>query len=210
MSSHDTFSRRKLLAASAVLFASRSASASGTTNDLLGRIAQARSALRTLQGSFIQTRTIGLLATDVHSRGRLAIVRPDRLRWELAAPDNVTFWLGPEGLAYRSAHGQGRLAATSARIANALGDLRLVLAGDLTALQERWTLRVVREDASGAEFEANARSPAIMRTMRLALASDLVRPTRALLVEGAHDRTVIEFGDLQVNAPIDGAEMALP
>jgi hypothetical protein len=43
--------------------------------------------------------------------------------------------------------------------------------------------------------------------MRFALAPDLVRPTRTLLVEGPRDRTVIEFGALVVDAPVDPAKM---
>jgi hypothetical protein len=215
-----TPSRRGLLAGSVLfLFAARAAPAAGSIDDLLARIAKARAPVRTLKGPFTQTRTIGLLSTEVRSVGSLALVRPDRLRWQLAPPDDVTFWAGPEGLAYRSAHGHGRLVASNARIGAALQDLHAVLGGDLASLAERWSLRVLRDDASGAEIEATlcalkdasaGDSQATTRTMRFALAADLVRPTRALLVEGEHDRTSIEFGDLLVNAPIDESSMRPP
>jgi hypothetical protein len=77
-------------------------------------------------------------------------------------------------------------------------------------------LTVLRDDATGAEIEAlpiagdaTAGSP-VARRLRLALAPDLVRPTRVLIVEGEHDRTVIEFGDLVVNAPVDESSMRPP
>ena len=211
-------SRRGLLVASVLLlWAPRPAWAAGSTDDLLSRIARARAPVRTLKGGFTQTRTIGLLSTEVRSVGKLVLVRPDRLRWELGPPDDVTFWAGPEGLSYRSAHGQGRLAATSARIGAALEDLHAVLGGDLVSLRERWSLSVLRDDASGAEIEATLHATdastgdsRAARRMRFALAPDLVRPTRALLVEGEHDRTVIEFGELVVNAPIDESAMRPP
>jgi hypothetical protein len=221
-------SRRDWLAGSAAALAmlvTRGARSAAGLDDLLARIASARALVRTLKGPFTQTRTIGLLSTDVRSTGSLALVRPDRLRWELAAPDDVTFWVGPEGLAYRSAHGQGRMPAGSARIASALQDLHAVLGGDLAQLADRWTLTLLRDDATGAEIEARAHPAggpgqppasstpapsAKIRTMRFALAADLVRPTRALLVEGEHDRTLIEFGDLIVNAPVDEAAMRPP
>jgi hypothetical protein len=176
---------------------------------LLSRIARARSTLRTLQGPFTQTRTIGLLATDVRSSGSLALVRPDRLRWELDPPDEVVFFVGPEGLAYRSAQGQGRLPATSARIAGALDDLRTLLGGDLARLRDRWELRLLRDDATGAEIEALARPGAAppLASMRFALGPDLVRPARVVLVEGHRDRTVIDFGPLVVNAPVDPSRL---
>jgi Outer membrane lipoprotein carrier protein LolA len=208
--------RRSVLTGAALLFTARVARA-GSTADLLARIARARAPMRTLQGPFTQTRTIGLLSTDVRSNGVVALVRPDRLRWHLAPPDDVTFWVGPEGLAYRSAHGQGRVPASSARIAAALQDLHALLGGDLAELSARWSLTVLRDDASGAEFEAVAAAPdgsAVSaggtRRMRFALAPDLVRPTRALLVEGDQDRTAIEFGDLTVNGPVDESSMRPP
>jgi hypothetical protein len=203
----------EVLLASTVVAASRPARGA-PPGDLLARIAKARAPVRTLQGPFTQTRTIGLLATEVKSTGTLALLRPDRLRWQLAAPDDVTFWVGPEGLAYKSAHGQGRVPASNARVAASLQDLHSLLGGDLSRLNERWTLTVLRDDATGAELEAvrndadaGASTP---RKMRFALAPDLVRPTHALLVEGEHDRTTIDFGELSVNAPLDEASMRPP
>jgi Outer membrane lipoprotein carrier protein LolA len=205
-------SRRALLAGAALWSSARTARADGEVDALLARIAKARAPLRTLQGPFAQTRTIGLLATDVRSRGTLWLVRPDRMRWDLAPPDDVTFWVGPRGMAYRSAHGHGSLSATSARVGAGLDDLRAVLGGDLAKLQERWSLRVLRDDDSGVELEGTARSPGPtpIRSMRFSLAPDLVRPTRAMLVEGARDRTAIDFGPLRVDAPIDDATMRPP
>jgi hypothetical protein len=202
--------RRAFLGGSVVgLLFPRAAFAGDSLDDLLGRIARARAPVRTMQGPFTQTRTIGLLATDVRSTGALILVRPDRLRWELAAPDDVTFFVGPEGLSYRGAHGSGSQLPPDARFAGALDDLRTLLGGDLTRLRERWDLKLLRDDASGAELEATPRAtaPSPLRSMRFALARDLVRPTRALLVEGPRDRTVIDFGALVVDAPVDPAKM---
>ncbi len=217
-----TLSRRSLLGATALWLVARSARAAGPIADLLARVARARAPMKTLQGPFTQTRTIGLLSTDVRSVGSLALVRPDRLRWRLEPPDDITFWVGPEGLAYRSAHGQGRMSATNARVAGSLRDLHELLGGDLSRLSDRWSLAVLKDDATGAEIEAlplataatadaSAGGPSLVaRRIRFALAPDLVRPTRVLLVEGDHDRTSIEFGELSVNGPIDESSMRPP
>jgi hypothetical protein len=177
--------------------------------DLLARIATARAPVRTLQGPFTQTRTIGLLAAAVRSTGTMALLRPDRLRWELAPPDGVTFFVGPEGLSYRSAQGRGQVPAASARLAGALEDLRTVLAGDLTKLRARWDLAVLRDDATGAELEATPLpgTSTSMQSIRFALAPGLAVPTRTLLVEGPRDKTLVEFGALSLNLPIDPAKM---
>jgi hypothetical protein len=186
----------------------RGARADGA-RDLFDRIAAARMPVRTMRGPFTQTRTIGLLSTDVRSRGTLTLVRPDRLMWELAPPDDVTFFIGPDGLAYRSAHGQGRLPASAGPVADSLQDLHALLGGDLASLGRRWSVRVLRDDATGAEIDASSRAAdtppagATPRAMRLALAPDLVRPTHATLEEGPRDRTTIDFGEIVVNGPVD-------
>jgi Outer membrane lipoprotein carrier protein LolA len=205
-------SRRRLIAGSVLLLASRDAGADGEARDLVARVGRARAGVRTMQGPFEQKRTIGLLATEVRSHGTLILVRPDSLRWDLAPPDDVTFWVGPEGLAYRSAHGHGRAPASSATIGGALEDLRTVLGGDLAKLRDRWELRVVGDDATGAELEATPRPGVVARLQRLrfSLAPDLIRPSRALLVETSRDHTTIDFGALVVNAQVDEALMRPP
>lgn len=204
--------RRALLVGASACLAARRASAADPVDSLLARIASARAGVRTLQGPFVQTRTIGLLATDVRSTGTLTLVRPDRLRWELGPPDAITFWIGPEGLAYRDAHGQARLPATTARMAGALDDLRTLLGGDPQRLRARWNLKVSRDDATGVEIDATPRTSAgaPLQGLRFALAPDLVRPARATLTEGPRDRTVIEFGTLVVDGPVDAESMRPP
>jgi len=204
--------RRALIALSGFLLATRRASADPAAGDLFSRIANARAKIRTLRGPFTQTRRIGLLVSDVRSAGDFALVRPDRLRWRLSPPDDVTFWVGPEGLAYRSAHEQGRLTPTSAGIAATLQDMCALLGGDMARLDRRWLFRTLQDDASGVEVEATARgaAPAALRTMTFALTADLTRPTRAVLAEGPRDRTDIRFGELRINEPIDDAEMRPP
>jgi hypothetical protein len=204
--------RRHFALGATVLFATRDALAEADAGDLIARVGRARTTLQTLQGPFQQTRTIGLLATDVHSRGTFALVRPDHLRWDLAPPDEVTFWLSPEGLAYRTAHGRGRLPATARSIGGALEDLRTVLGGDLAKLGERWELRVVRDEATGIELEAMPRpgTGARLQSLRFSLTPDSGQPTRVLLVEGPHDHTLVEFGKLIVNARVEEARMRPP
>jgi hypothetical protein len=207
-------SRRALLTATVSALASRVAWGDAPPQDVLASIARARAAVRSLQGPFTQTRTIALLATDVRSRGTMRLIRPDRLRWELEPPDDVTFWIGPEGLAYRSAHGRGRVPAGSARIAAGLDDLRTLLGGDLARLADRWSLRVLRDDASGVELDATGRDRgrdrAGPRSLRIELGADRVRPRKITLVGGDADRTVIEFGELVLDGPIDEAAMRPP
>ena len=208
-----TLTRRQIVYGTAgLLFLPSDTRAAGDGLEPFGRIAHAREQVRNIDGPFTQTRTIALLATEVVSHGRVTLQRPDRLRWSLFPPDDVTFWVGPEGLAYRSAHGGGQVPAGAVRVAAALDDLRAVLGGDLSKLRVRWELSILRNDAAGIEVEATSKESASgsPRRLRFALGSDLVRPTRIELFDGPRDRTNIEFGTLLVNGPIDDVLMHPP
>jgi hypothetical protein len=225
-------SRRRALAgglasAAAAILGARASAASSppTLESVLQTIGAARNGLRTLRGPFTQERTIGLLSAKVKSTGTLTLVRPDRLRWELAPPDAVVYWVGPEGLAYKSARGgHGRVPPTQARIAAALEDLRLVLAGDLGLLRARYELTLTtaadRTDAgaaagsdagaareSGYAFSAKPRDRS-SKLERIDFELDAAgSPRKVVLVEGAKDRTDIVFGALVRDAPVDPRTM---
>ncbi|HWL87541.1 MAG TPA: outer membrane lipoprotein carrier protein LolA [Polyangiaceae bacterium] len=203
----------------ALSFATRFARAAGETDvdAALAEVGRARVALKTLVGPFTQERTIGLMAAKVRSSGTLTLVRPERLRWELAAPDSVVYWIGPEGVAYQSAHGHGRMPAAEGKLAAALEDIRTVLGGDLAHLKERYDLRVVSRTDEGISFEANphpssaGQSPSTrLDKILFSLDRDRVRPTRATLVEGPRDRTEIVFGALERDVPVDAARVRAP
>jgi outer membrane lipoprotein-sorting protein len=212
MSGHAV-SRRAVLAAAAALGAAafaRRASADAL-DDVLARIAKARAPLKTLVGPFTQERTIGLLATSVRSTGTLTLVRPDRLRWELAPPDDVVYWITPEGLAYRSKTGQGHVSAAQAKLASSLDDLRTLLGGDLGRLRARYDLKLLPDRDGATAFEATPRDPAMpLKLLRFGVAPDGVSPRFAELYEGPRDKTRIEFGALQRDAAVDPALVRAP
>ncbi len=172
-------------------------------------IARARANVTTLTGPFTQERTIGLLAAKVRSTGTLTLVRPDRLRWELAAPDDVIYWVTPEGLAYKSASGQGRAPAGTQRIAAALSDLRVLLGGDLAALESRYEVSGTCQAGKALSFRAVPKPGASVsfQEMRFTLAQDLVAPEFVTIVETPRDRTDIHFGTMRANTPVASAAM---
>ena len=90
-----------LMAAAPVAFSLGSARADATS-DALDALGKARKPLKTLIAKLSQTRVIGLLAEPVVSSGQLTLVNPDQLRWDLFAPDDITYWVNPSGIAYRS------------------------------------------------------------------------------------------------------------
>jgi hypothetical protein len=214
MKTNERISRRVVLQSMAALGAlavTRRAHAD-PLDDALARIAAARASLKTLVGPFTQERTISLLATSVTSQGKVYLQRPDRLRWELEPPDDVVYWITPEGLAYRSKTGQGRVPPAQARLAKSLDDLRTVLGGDLSQLRTRYELRLVpAPKPEETAFEATPRDPSMpLKRINFGIAADGVTPRFAELFETGKDKTRIDFGALQRDVAIDPALMRPP
>lgn len=174
---------------------------------LLADVAKARKAIRTLRASFVQERKLTLLATTVKSTGELAFVAPDRLRWELAPPDDVVYLIGPEGLSYRTRSSKATVPSSGANIAKALADLRALLGGDLGLLRDRYVL-TGSKGPNDVEIAGTAKDKtASVRAFTLVLDKTLVLPVKAKLVEGKSDTIEITFSNAQVNVPIDPATM---
>mgnify|MGYP003592841762 CR=1 FL=1 len=183
---------------------------------LFREVAQARRGVRTFSGPFTQTRKLGLMKAKVTSQGRVTLVLPDRLRWELLPPDEVTYWVTPEGLAYRNRSSQGAVGTSDARaLSEGLEDLRAMLGGELAGLRKRYEVSAYTR-GDDAVFEARARtspssspSPRGLASFSFGVGKDRARPTFASLVERNGDRSDIRFGELRLNVPVEPRTMHL-
>ncbi|HEY1958566.1 MAG TPA: outer membrane lipoprotein carrier protein LolA [Polyangiaceae bacterium] len=180
-----------------------------SVDDTLAKVSRARAGARTLVGPFTQTATVGLLRSQVVSNGKLYLQYPSRLRWELGPPDSVTYWVAPEGLAYRSAHGSGRVPIDTTQQAD-VEALRAMLGGDISVLRSRFDVREVPSDTGGPAFECTPKSALRLRKLTFALDADLVRPRKATIVYDNRNKTEIVFGELRRDVPIDPALLVLP
>lgn len=194
---------------------SATTSAEEPVDRFLQKLAQARQGLRSLRGSFLQERTLSLFASVVKSRGSFLFVAPDFLRWELAPPDAITYWITPSGVGYRSRNGMGRIPKATASSHGPLDDLGAILGGDLRPLQSRYTFRLLdgaqRRDAPWA-LEAQARAPRKGTPTHIAMgfAEDLLRPLWLTLTFGPKDKTSMVFEAMTVNGPVPAEESTIP
>jgi outer membrane lipoprotein-sorting protein len=194
---------------------------------LFADIAKARKETKTMKASFTQERKITLLATSVKSKGELLSQLPDRLRWDLAPPDDIVYFVNPEGLSYKTKSSSATVPASGANVARALGDLRALLTGDLSALKDRYVLEASRGPSADIEVNGTARpSPSLggvpgpppkpldpkaptasVRAFTLVVEKNLVTPIRARLIEGKSDSIDLTFSNVVLNAPIDPARL---
>jgi outer membrane lipoprotein-sorting protein len=209
----DFLSTLSALGASALTSGVSGAARADDVSNALAEITRARAGLTTLVGAFTQERTIGLLATVVKSEGEMTLVRPDRLRWELRPPDAITYWIGPEGLAYASPSGGGSVGKSAAgRFGAVLSDLMTLLGGDLEALRARYDLSVEKADG-GLALGARPRADEVKRhvkSLSLRLPADLWAVQRIEIEESGGDRSVIVFPRMTRDAKVDPGRMTPP
>lgn len=174
---------------------------------VLADVARARKDLKTLKGDFTQDRKIALLSTTVKSHGELTFAAPDRLRWDLAPPDDVVYFVGPEGLSYKTKSSSATMPATGANVTKGLADLRAILGGDLGSLKERYTLGGTKNLDGTVEITGQAKEKGPVRAWSLTLEKGLVVPLRAKLFEGKSDSVDLVFTNVVPNGPVDPAKL---
>lgn len=205
--------RRTFLGTAAALSLVRVARAA-PLDDALADVAKARAKLTTLQGPFTQERSIALLASKVKSTGKMWMVRPDRLRWELDPPDAATYWVLPDGLAYQTKAGKGKVPkGAQGPLGGVLGDLLILLGGDLAQLKGRYDLALIKRDASEMVIHATPKDAALAKNTKrieLTLGSDPSVMKRVVLVEAGDDKSEITFGALVRNQAVDPKLVAGP
>lgn len=183
-------------------------------SDVLAEITRARASVKSLLGSFIQERTMGLLATTVRSEGSMMMVRPDRLRWELNPPDAATYWITPKGLSYAMPHSRGTVPKGSVETFGAvLSDLLILLGGDLEKLRARYDLSMPKRDAESLTLVAVPKAPEIakrVRRLEMAAGPELWRVKSFTIEEPGGDKSLITFSVMKRDVEIDPRKMEAP
>ena len=201
------------LGAAAASLALPRAARADAVSAVLAEIARARASIKTVVAPFTQERTIGLLATVVKSEGELTLVRPDRLRWELKAPDAITYWVTPEGFGYASGSGSAAVGKDAARRFGAvLTDLTTFLGGDLEALRARYEL-TAPPASEGIDLVARPLAADVkkhVKQVELSIAADRWSMKRVVIEENNGDKSVITFGKVARDVKVDPARMELP
>lgn len=204
------------LACTAAVLAVPVQASSDELDQTLKRVTRARAKLKTLRGQFRQKRIIGLLSTEVDSRGKLHLVRPGRLRWKLEPPDGVTYWMGPEGFAMQTGEGVSKVGKGAAgRFAAVLGDLMILMGGDLTKLRSRYELSVSEPKnrfvlIAKPRKKKNSRVAKHVASLRMETGPELWTVRRIVIEERSGDKSIIVFDKLKRDAPISAALMKPP
>jgi outer membrane lipoprotein-sorting protein len=180
----------------------------------LDDLAKARSKLKSLVAPFVQTREIGLLASEVKSKGELSLLRPDRLRWELFPPDATTYWITPSGVYFRggSSGKATKAPAGAGAMSLVLGDIMTFMGGDLSTLSSRYDLSVPSREG-GITLVAvpkSAELKKVLARLELKTTPDLWAMSRVTMDEASGDKSVIDFGKSERDGNVDPKKMEPP
>ena len=180
------------------------------TVDVLKEVAKARASLKTLLAPFEQTRVIGLLAEPVKSKGELTLVRPDQLRWELFAPDDVVYWVSKGGISYRAGKtGKPTTVPKQGGFSVVLDDLLTFLGGDLETLGSRYAFDAT-SSATGAVIGATPKTDDLkkhLKSISMTTNAEKWGVAKIIIEDASGDLSTIVFGENKKDTKIDAARM---
>lgn len=172
---------------------------------LIEEIQEKSSRISTLTAEFTQVRTLSLFANPISFKGKIAIERPDKLRWEFTSPlPSVLIFNENKGL---------RCVPDSAPVAFDLKNdpiMRLVaeqlwvwLKGDYQALEKEYDITLADESALQLTPAGSTRD--FIERITINFNAENRQPQKVRIEEPQGDMTTITFTAYQLNRPLPSA-----
>lgn len=169
----------------------------------LQRLADRSAAVSSLETTFSQEKILAMFDQPVRFQGRLALVRPDKLRWEFTDPvPSALVFSGESGLRCTKGGEPVRFSLSKDPVMKVVAEqLWLWLGGDYRTLQERYLLEkqgvstLMVKPGEGAETE-------YLSSVLMVFDPDTLQPVRVEITEVGGDLTRIHFNSPQLNQDI--------
>lgn len=160
-----------------------------------------------MRSKFKETRYLSILMAPIESEGMLYFERPDSLARHTVRPGNASVVVRGDEVVIRDETGEQRLDLSVSEIARELvGNLVVVLQGDLVALGERYEAGF-HERGDGWSLELEPRSRAMRRiveSIRFEGRGDVMLSMETRETNG--DRTVVTFEDVETDVVFTPSE----
>jgi hypothetical protein len=174
----------------------------GYREGVLHRLSEAADRIASIESEFIQESHTAMLDEPLRSEGLFRFEAPDRLRWEVLAPepfgfsvegDRVTAWRGTGGEAGSAPPG------AEAGIRHFADQIFAWVRADYAWLEERFTLTVAEDPPVTLVLTPLSNEAAEgLEQVRVSFSPDLDHAERIEIVETGGDRTVITFVNSRV------------
>ncbi len=190
-------------------FAGPVRAADETLDAFLQRLTAQSASVSSFQCDFRQERHLAIFAKPVIFTGLLAMVRPDRLRWEFTDPiPSTLIFAGDRGMRCggTAVPQQFDLAADPV-MGTVARQLRAWVGGDYGSLGDLYRMELL--DGPGLLlFPLDPAMAGFMESIRVAFDVDTLRPVQVRISEQGGDYTLLVFADYQLNISLDDSRFA--
>ena len=161
--------------------------------------------VKTLTCTLKQERHLAIFAQPVIFQGRMALEKPDKLRWEFTSPiASVLIFNGAKGLKCSGNNEPQRFNLTTDPIMQMVSkQIWTWVNGSYTTLQEQYRIVLLEP---GPCLVLTANDPKIAKaisSVKISFNPDSLQPTTVRIQEPGGDHTVISFSDFVLNQPLN-------
>lgn len=167
-----------------------------TKNKLITEIRDKSSALKSLSSDFTQTKKLSLFKQPIIFQGKLALTRPDKLRWEFTDPlPSVLIFNGNSGMRCTEGHAPATFNLQSDPVMQMVAEqLWIWLEGDYTKLEKDYL--IAQTGISTLRITPLAEQTAtIIEAITLIFDETSRQPNSVTIAEPAGDITIIDFSE---------------
>jgi outer membrane lipoprotein-sorting protein len=175
--------------------------------DLMERLSNEFSGIRTVQARFIETKQIRILEQEMELTGSLAVEKPERLAWRVEKPLACTIIIA-NGKVSQWDEDSGKIQSFSSRsnpvFAMVLDQMQNWFSGDFISLLADYDVSVKQQNPLMLTFVPLSDSPnaQAIRQVCVTIRDDL-RYVQAISIEDTSgDTTTITFIDTRLNQPV--------
>ncbi|MBW1719827.1 MAG: outer membrane lipoprotein carrier protein LolA [Deltaproteobacteria bacterium] len=161
--------------------------------------------VKTLNCTLKQERHLAIFARPVIFLGRMALEKPDKLRWEFTSPiASVLIFNGAEGLKCSGNTEPQRFNLLTDPVMQMVSkQIWTWVNGSYATLQEQYRMVLLEP---GPCLVLTANDPKIARaisSVKISFNPDSLQPTTVRIQEPGGDHTIISFSDFILNQPLD-------
>ncbi len=170
------------------------------------KVLEAKAAeVRTLTCNLKQERHLAIFSQPVVFRGRLALARPDKLRWEFSSPiHSVLIFNGTHGIRCRGESDPLRFDLNADPVMQMVSrQIWTWMDGAYSSLRKSYRIAALDPGPGLVIFPKDKKLAGVISRIEISFHPDFLQPTRVEIQEQGKDYTVITFSDHVLNRSID-------
>ena len=180
-----------------------------TARQMMAQVDDAARKMKTLQCSFVQTKTLKMMKSKLVSNGRMSYSQPALLRWEYTSPYAYTFIVNGAKVLMKSRQRRDVVNAAQNKVFREITNIMLnsVTGKCLTDKQNFTTRMLVNGDKWIARLTPMKKEmKQLFSTLVITFDKRQMVAVSVEMIEKSGDNTLILLRDVKKNAPVDADE----